>query len=148
MIARPKGPKVHPVASLHHHSPSPSPSISNLCPFPATFPLHCTFRLSLSPSPSPPIVPSMASSDPLDVMDPPVDGLSHITLVAPTADLFYSTVQFYESLGFKAVCLVSNPLPSDSLARSSPSPLISFHRCPFVCTTDCLAVRPVEARDA
>jgi hypothetical protein len=51
----------------------------------------------------------MASSDPLDVMDPPVDGLSHITLVAPTADLFYSTVQFYESLGFKAVCLVSNP---------------------------------------
>jgi hypothetical protein len=51
----------------------------------------------------------MASTDPLDVMDPPVDGLSHITLVAPTADLFYSTVQFYESLGFKAVSLVSNP---------------------------------------
>jgi len=48
----------------------------------------------------------MTSTDPLDVSDPPVDGLSHITLVAPNADLFYSTVQFYESLGFTAVSLV------------------------------------------
>jgi hypothetical protein len=54
-----------------------------------------------------------------------VDGLAHITLVASTADLFYSTVQFYESLGFKAVCLVSNPL-SLSIPRSPAPPLFSL----------------------
>jgi len=49
------------------------------------------------------------SSDPLDVSLPLVEGLSHISLVASTADLFYSTVQFYESLGFIAVSLVCPP---------------------------------------
>jgi len=51
-------------------------------------------------------VSRMTSTDPLDVSEPPIDGLSHLTLVAPNADLFYSTIQFYESLGFQAVCLV------------------------------------------
>jgi hypothetical protein len=46
------------------------------------------------------------SEEPLDVSAPLVDGLSHISLVASTADLFYSTVQFYEALGFQAVSLV------------------------------------------
>ena len=46
------------------------------------------------------------STEPLDVSSPLVNGLSHISLVAPTADLFYSTVQFYEALGFQSVALV------------------------------------------
>jgi hypothetical protein len=46
------------------------------------------------------------SEEPLDVSAPLVDGLSHISLVASTADLFYSTVQFYEALGFQAISLV------------------------------------------
>jgi len=50
------------------------------------------------------------SIDPLDVNNPLVNGLSHISLVAPTADLFYSTVQFYESLGFQTVSIVTTHL--------------------------------------
>jgi len=53
------------------------------------------------------------STDPFDISPPLVEGLSHIALVASTPDLFYSTVQFYEALGFQAVSLVSHPL-SDS----------------------------------
>lgn len=55
------------------------------------------------------------STDPLDVSLPLVEGLSHISLVASSADLFYSTVQFYESLGFNAVSLV--PLPSPTTQK-------------------------------
>ena len=50
------------------------------------------------------------STEPLDVSPPLVKGLSHISLVAPTVDLFYGTIQFYESLGFQAVALVCHPL--------------------------------------
>jgi len=46
------------------------------------------------------------SVEPFDISPPLVEGLSHISLVAPDADLFYSTVQFYEALGFQAVALV------------------------------------------
>jgi hypothetical protein len=49
------------------------------------------------------------SAEPLDVSSPLVNGLSHISLVAPTTDLFYSTVQFYESLGFQTISLVNRP---------------------------------------
>ena len=55
------------------------------------------------------------STEPLDVNPPLVEGLSHISLVASTADLFYSAVQFYENLGFQTVSLVSslNPIMAD-----------------------------------
>jgi len=43
----------------------------------------------------------------MDVYPPLVEGLSHISLVASTPELFYATVQFYEHLGFQAVSLVS-----------------------------------------
>ena len=52
------------------------------------------------------MAPAAMSEEPLDISAPLVDGLSHISLVASTADLFYSTVQFYEALGFQAVSLV------------------------------------------
>jgi hypothetical protein len=52
------------------------------------------------------------TTDQLDVFPPLVEGLSHISLVAATAELFYETVQFYESLGFQAVSLVSYLRPS------------------------------------
>jgi hypothetical protein len=52
------------------------------------------------------MAPAAVSEDPLDVSAPLVDGLSHISLVAANADLFYSTVQFYEALGFQVVSLV------------------------------------------
>lgn len=52
------------------------------------------------------MAPAAVSEDPLDVFEPLVNGLSHISLVASSADLFYSTVQFYEALGFQAVSLV------------------------------------------
>ena len=42
----------------------------------------------------------------MDIYPPLVEGLSHISLVASSADLFYSTVQFYENLGFQSVSLV------------------------------------------
>jgi|SRR5579862_5492653 len=57
------------------------------------------------------------TTDPLDVSSPLVNGLSHISLVAPSSDLFYSTVQFYESLGFQTVSLVATK--SDRLTFSS-----------------------------
>ena len=46
------------------------------------------------------------STEPMDIYPPLVEGLSHISLVASSADLFYSTVQFYENLGFQSVSLV------------------------------------------
>jgi hypothetical protein len=46
------------------------------------------------------------STEPLDIRGPLVDGLSHISLVANNSDVFYSTVQFYESLGFQTVAVV------------------------------------------
>ena len=52
------------------------------------------------------MAPAGVAEDPLDVSEPLVDGLSHISLVAASADLFYSTVQFYEALGFQVVSLV------------------------------------------
>ena len=51
------------------------------------------------------------STEPLDVFPPLVEGLSHISLVASSPDLFYSTVQFYENLGFQTVSLVSSLRP-------------------------------------
>ena len=90
-----------------HPIPNNSTSDTHLCFFLLLHSISLPFYLLL-PQLSIPALTSFSrmSTDPLDISSPLVDGLSYISLIAPTADLFYSTVQFYESLGFQAVALV------------------------------------------
>ena len=71
------------------------------------------------------------STDPLDISSSLVNGLSHISLVASTPDLFYSTIQFYESLGFNTVSLVCNSLCD----WNWPCSLIVLNRVPLIIET-------------